>query len=177
MSSGRVHDKVTWYLLIPFFGLCWGVIGDFFQSFICASSFLFSGLMFGPDLDTKSRQYKRWGIFRFIWIPYQKLGGHRSFLNQSHDSLFGPLIRFCYLLLVTTLLVIASAFCFKLNLTSIYAWLKGHLNMGLMQLIILFFVGSWIGSLSHIFTDWIYTLNNTVKLPFTRREGRRDGSW
>lgn len=61
-------------------------------------SYLASGLLFSPDLDLKSAPYKRWRMLRFIWIPYQKMVPHRSWI--SHSFLFGPLLRILYFTLV-----------------------------------------------------------------------------
>ena len=65
------------------------------RTLIVAGEFLFSGLMFGPDLDIYSVQYKRWGYLRWLWIPYQKTLKHRSFF--SHGLIIGTTIRLIYL--------------------------------------------------------------------------------
>lgn len=62
---------------------------------LVSGGFLFSGLMFGPDLDIYSRQFQRWGWLRYIWIPYQKSLHHRSFL--SHGPVIGTALRVLYL--------------------------------------------------------------------------------
>jgi uncharacterized metal-binding protein len=51
--------------------------------------------MFGPDLDIYSVQYKRWGLLRWLWRPYQKWICHRSWL--SHGFLVGTGVRIIYL--------------------------------------------------------------------------------
>lgn len=50
--------------------------------------------MFGPDLDTLSRPYRRWSVLRWIWLPY-RLFGHRS--KWTHGLIRGPLVRLLYL--------------------------------------------------------------------------------
>jgi uncharacterized metal-binding protein len=60
-------------------------------------SLLFSGLAISPDLDLNSSVYKRWGLLRWLWWPYQKLVPHRSWI--SHSFLLGPLLRVTYFLL------------------------------------------------------------------------------
>lgn len=62
---------------------------------LVATGFLIGGLMFGPDLDIYSRQYQRWGWFRWIWLPYRKLMRHRSF--WSHGPIVGTVLRLAYL--------------------------------------------------------------------------------
>ena len=69
---------------------------------------IFGGLMFGPDLDIQSRQYTRWGVFRFLWFPYKAAFRHRS--RWSHGIVFGTLIRVVYFALVLTLLVWAFVY-------------------------------------------------------------------
>ncbi len=95
MPSGRTHDRIT-FLCLPWVGglglivtLNWGL-----TLWLCGG-FLFSGLMFGPDLDIYSKQYQRWGPLRFIWIPYRKALSHRSWL--SHGPIVGTVLRVLYL--------------------------------------------------------------------------------
>lgn len=63
---------------------------------LVSGSFLFSGLMFGPDLDIYSHQYQRWGWLRWIWLPYRRSMRHRGFL--SHGPVVGTIVRVVYLL-------------------------------------------------------------------------------
>lgn len=52
-----------------------------------------------PDLDhdVGAASYRRWGIFRFIWYPYQKIIKHRSWI--SHSGPISATIKLVYLLL------------------------------------------------------------------------------
>lgn len=163
MSSGKVHDKITLYLIIPFFGFCWAFLNNFFESCFCTLSFTFAGLMFGPDLDTKSVQYKRWGLLRFIWIPYQKLGGHRSFLTQSHDSLFGPILRFLYLSFIFAFWAFIMAYLAQFDLFLFLKKLAQKFSIDYLRLILLFLAGTYIGSLSHQITDWAYSAKKVIR--------------
>jgi uncharacterized metal-binding protein len=54
--------------------------------------------MFGPDLDTRSVQIRRWGLLRWIWWPYRRVVPHRSRL--SHGVLVGTFLRLVYLTVV-----------------------------------------------------------------------------
>ncbi len=94
MASGKNHDRAILFaspvvLVVGCyqFGLELGIIAG-------ASHFL-GGYWLSPDLDIKSRPFRRWSILRFIWIPYQRLIPHRSPL--SHSPVLGSLIRFVYL--------------------------------------------------------------------------------
>jgi uncharacterized metal-binding protein len=94
MASGKNHDRAILFaspvvLVVGCyqFGLELGIIAG-------ASHFL-GGYWLSPDLDIKSRPFRRWSILRFIWIPYQRLIPHRSPL--SHAPVLGSLIRLVYL--------------------------------------------------------------------------------
>ena len=65
-------------------------------------SYLFAGYACAGDLDLDSREYRRWGLLRFIWKPYQALVPHRSWV--SHGLILGGVIRAAYLAFVGTLL-------------------------------------------------------------------------
>src|SRR5690242_6753988 len=103
MPSGKTHDLITFVLAVPvaattyYFTQNWTVTG------IVTIGMIFGGLMFGPDLDTQSKQYTRWGPLRFMWWPYKVTLAHRS--RFSHGILFGTLIRIVYFLLVVSLLL------------------------------------------------------------------------
>lgn len=95
MPSGRTHDQITLGML-PGIALLTLILSRSASLTLCLSgAFLFSGLMFGPDLDIYSVQYKRWGWLRVIWLPYQKLLHHRSWL--SHGPIIGTVLRLVYL--------------------------------------------------------------------------------
>lgn len=104
MPSGPVHDRITavgavlalpaWWYASPT-PQNWPVAGAL------VGGILFSGWMLSPDLDLNSSIYKRWGPFRFLWWPYQKLVPHRSWV--SHSWFISPLLRVAYLLGVTWL--------------------------------------------------------------------------
>jgi uncharacterized metal-binding protein len=103
MASGKNHDRAT-YFLTPVVG----IIGGSYSlelGLIAASSHLLGGLYLSPDLDLKSLPWKRWGILRFIWLPYQKSIPHRHWL--SHAPVIGSAVRLLYLGLWLSPLVIA----------------------------------------------------------------------
>jgi uncharacterized metal-binding protein len=108
MPSGRTHDAITLILAVPTFVAAWGVTGSLALAFVATGAMLFGGFMFGPDLDIQSRQYTRWGIFRFLWLPYRMLFRHRS--RWSHGIIFGTLIRVLYFTLVLALIFAAGVY-------------------------------------------------------------------
>jgi len=107
MPSGKIHDKIALFTLVPAY-----IAGqylfkfDISQNLIFCSFLLLTQLMFGPDLDTESIQFKRWGIFRWLWIPYRLLFTHRS--GFSHGLILGPLLRIVYFLII--LIILFSGF-------------------------------------------------------------------
>ena len=107
MPSGKTHDLITLALAVPTFAAVWLVTNWQFACLMTVAT-IFGGLMFGPDLDIHSRQYTRWGPFRFLWLPYQIIFSHRS--RWSHGIVFGTLIRVVYFALVLTLLAAAAIY-------------------------------------------------------------------
>ncbi|MBE9127712.1 MULTISPECIES: metal-binding protein [unclassified Coleofasciculus] len=95
MSSGQLHDRITLWSLPLVTGLTLGLTQRSDLTLIVSGGFLFSGLLFSPDLDLYSRPFKRWGWLRWIWIPYQKVIRHRSIF--SHGLLIGTILRLLYL--------------------------------------------------------------------------------
>lgn len=99
MPSGKTHDSLTFMTClgaIPILGLLMPQTPESAGSIlaaVCAHGV--SGFLCSPDLDTDSIVYRRWGILRFVWKPYQYVIPHRSFL--SHGVFFGPFIRLLYL--------------------------------------------------------------------------------
>ncbi len=94
MPAGRVHDRITLWSLPLVTGCSFWQTRNGTLTLLVASGFLFSGLMFGPDLDVKSSQYRRWGWLRWVWLPYQRFR-HRSLL--THGPILGTVIRLLYL--------------------------------------------------------------------------------
>ncbi len=77
---------------------------------VVGAAFVFGGLMFGPDLDTVSRQYSRWFFLRFLWFPYRSFFKHRS--RFSHGLIFGAFIRVIYFMGVLTLAAFAAFYIY-----------------------------------------------------------------
>ena len=94
MSAGRTHDQITLSSLPLVAGLCLGLTHNPSITLSLSGAFLFSGLMFGPDLDIYSIQFQRWGPLKILWLPYQKTIPHRSWL--SHGPVIGTILRLLY---------------------------------------------------------------------------------
>lgn len=169
MPSGRTHDSITLWSLPVVAGLTFERTHNAGVTLILSGSYLFSGLMFGPDLDIYSQQYKRWGVLRWIWLPYRRSMRHRSLL--SHGFLIGTLIRVIYLLTWMTVclaaLVLISAIAYQITgeaatwtQFSQYYWTVGSVYLGrslqhhtLEWITVL--IGLELGALSHSLSDWI----------------------
>jgi uncharacterized metal-binding protein len=95
MPSGATHDRlILWNLPIVGAG-AWLLTNDLGLVLASSGAYLFSGLVFGPDLDTRSRHYQRWGLLRWLWLPYQRVLPHRSVF--SHGPVLGTCGRVLYL--------------------------------------------------------------------------------
>jgi len=103
MASGKNHDRAI-YFATPVVGICIGYYLTPMLGLIAASSHLLGGLYLSPDLDLKSLPWKRWGILRFLWLPYQRIP-HRHWL--SHAPVVGSIGRLLYLGLWLSPLLIA----------------------------------------------------------------------
>jgi uncharacterized metal-binding protein len=162
MPGAKTHDAVTFLLAAPTFAVAYLAFGDLRFASLTALGFLFGGLMFGPDLDTVSKQYSRWRFLRILWFPYRSFFKHRS--RWSHGLIFGTFLRVVYFMGVVTcavflILYLAAGFTGG-ELPSapgvVKAWSRlrefSDAVLGSHGLIGLF-VGMWIGAASHTFTD------------------------
>ena len=114
--------------------------------------------MLGPDLDIRSIQYRRWGLLRWIWLPYQKALKHRSTL--SHGPIIGTAIRVVYMgvwigIFTTVLAIAFNAFWdAKLtpkSITDTIRYLGNHYIAEWAAAI----VGLELGALSHSTSDMV----------------------
>lgn len=162
MPSGKTHDRITLWTLPWIMGGTLILTRDGTLTLIVASAFLFSGLMFGPDLDIYSIQYKRWGILRYLWLPYQKLLRHRGIF--SHGLIIGTVIRVFYLL---SILFISSTFLvavtqliwgFDWNWQTFFSGNLTLIRQEHIQETIALFCGLEIGAMSHYVSDILGSL-------------------
>ena len=162
MPSGKTHDAVTFLLVAPTFMATWRVMENVPIAGIVTFAFLIGGLMFGPDLDTMSKQYTRWSIFRFLWYPYQAFFKHRS--RWSHGLVFGTFLRIVYFMGALTLLSFFAAYLYALyaggELPNLLEFAKTWTAIGeyvradLGEYAFLYaFIGLWLGAASHTLTD------------------------
>lgn len=150
MASGKVHDRAI-YFTSPIIAAVASYHAGLELGLIAGAAHLLGGLMLSPDLDLISRPYKRWGLLRFIWIPYQRLiPRHRHWL--SHGVIVGSVLRLVYLAAWLSPLLLT----FPLSLV--------HLDSASVARAIAIFVGVELSALNHLVLDgMILPLPQSVK--------------
>lgn len=162
MPSGKTHDAITFILAVPTFLAAWGLTGNPVLAGLATVTMVFGGLMFGPDLDIQSRQYTRWGVFRFLWWPYKVMFRHRS--RWSHGIIFGTLIRVVYFALVLALLFAGGIYLRAAmvggtppnfdELTQAWRAIEGNVRQNVGHHAVWAGLGGlWWGAASHTLTD------------------------
>jgi uncharacterized metal-binding protein len=148
MPSGKVHDQITIVLILPMTIML--LLVSYYVNFIPTSiipisiiifGYIFSSLMFNGDLDTNSKPYNRWWVFKIIWIPYQLLFKHRSIF--THGIIIGTIIRLLY---VSPLVVPMIKFIFGLDLFEILT----------NDYFLYVFIGLEMGNFSHTVSDKLF---------------------
>lgn len=190
MPSGRTHDSITLWSLPLLAGLTFASTQSSSLTLFVSGSYLFSGLMFGPDLDVYSHQYKRWGFLRWIWLPYRRSMRHRSF--WSHGPIAGTIVRVVYLLIWVGLFgsvgMVAAAIAVQLSgrTTHWFALAQQWWNSSVVFVgqspwkypteAIAIALGLELGAISHSLSDWLVSayrraMNLRVKKasPFTKQ--------
>lgn len=157
MPAGRIHDRITLWSLPLVAGLTLFVTRSSRLTLIVSASFLLAGLMLGPDLDIHSRQFQRWGILRWIWLPYQKTVRHRSLL--SHGLIVGTVVRVLYLaawlgLMLGVGTAIASLWQLEINWQPVFQTIRSSVQQYPREWVALW-VGLELGAFSHLYSDWL----------------------
>ncbi|MDX2084223.1 MAG: metal-binding protein [Candidatus Melainabacteria bacterium] len=163
MASGITHERLTYasMAVVLVLGVAWLGLPWVTVAFALLGLWV-GGILLSPDMDTASRPYYRWGWFRWLWWPYQRLVPHRSTL--SHHGLWGPLFQGLYLL--SLLLGVAYI---GLQLQKAYGPAESSSGPSFQALLLQFIqthpqecavlvAGYWASMLLHIttdaFTDW-----------------------
>ncbi|MGI8883159.1 MAG: metal-binding protein [Pyrinomonadaceae bacterium] len=173
MPSGKTHDAVTFFLAAPVFAAAWKLTENIPAAAAVAIAFRVGGLMFGPDLDTMSKQYTRWGFMRLLWYPYQVFFKHRS--RWSHGLVFGTFLRVVYFMGALTLLSFLTAYLLAvysggdlpnlLEFTETWQQIGDYVRANVGEYAFpSVFVGLWLGAASHTLTDMAGTFVKTGKV-------------
>ena len=115
MPGGKTHETINITVLAAilagiFYLTIWqetAILSRYMDAYTVIAfscSYLFATFFLSPDLDTKSRPFKRWKMFRILWWPYRTMFKHRGF---SHNMILGPitiLLNFVLILYLLTLL-------------------------------------------------------------------------
>jgi uncharacterized metal-binding protein len=133
-------------------------------------------MMFGPDLDIHSVQFKRWGFLGWLWIPYQRLIPHRSLL--SHGAIVGTLGRVVYLLVWISIfsglylliyqLITKDLTYYQRVLADLYPLLRKNTAQAIALII-----GCELGAMSHYISDGIGSQIKKVKRSKKRQPKKR----
>lgn len=93
MPSGWIHDTINLLVLLAITAHLFNTRNPQAAT-LFAAGYLAGVYLLSPDLDTRSRSYRRWGPLRYIWLPYILIFKHRGL---SHNPVIGPLTRLLYL--------------------------------------------------------------------------------
>ncbi|WP_020063344.1 metal-binding protein [Bacillus sp. 123MFChir2] len=163
MPSGKTHTKINLVSLpiVLFMLASYGLTNfDFLLTF--AIGFIVGTYFLTPDLDIHSAAYRKWGLLRIFWYPYQTMMPHRSPL--THTIIIGDLIRLLYMLLVF------SPFLYVLNKTLLEGELLEIAKEHEVE-IITFVLGVIAASTLHIIADGVNTRRK--KMMHRKRRKRR----
>lgn len=138
MPNGKTHDRLTIVFLPIVVMVVYFFTKDLLTILIISISYLFSAFMFNGDLDTNSRVYNRWWLFKMIWIPYQLMFSHRSIF--SHGIVIGTIIRILY---IGSIPYFVLYYSYDINLVHIIG----------INNVILILIGLELGNISHSVPD------------------------
>lgn len=179
MAKGKTHDKITIILSPIVFWFLWKISlhlnvkirESLVITCVGVIVYIFSGYMFSGDLDIKSSEYYRWGMFKLIWIPYQKIFSHRSIF--THGFILGPIIRLVYLFIIYLLV---CALLYSLDFINLST--EGVINRAYLFIIrnkyffFIMYLAISLGAGIHTLTDLFYSFVNkrfNIKIKIKRR--------
>lgn len=150
MPSGKTHLKIESMILVLWAGLSiFLVLRDSIthsQALLFLGAYVFSMFLMSPDLDlSKSDAFGRWGVLRWIWLPYAWIFRHRQI---SHHPFLGPLSRIAYI----AILVLAATFVYLASTGNPGPRLKLSV-IGILPML----MGLYLPNLEHVIADRIST--------------------
>ncbi|MGF7535742.1 metal-binding protein [Bacillus mexicanus] len=151
MANGKTHEKLNISFLVFAILVAATVFNKsrYIEGIFIIIGYLIGTFYLNPDLDLPSRPFKRWGILKFIWYPYQTFK-HRSI--WTHGYIIGDLIRYSYMMSV--LIIPVMLFNFLPFVSTVF--LIKDLLIFIEQYKIVFFliiVGNVLSSAVHTLTD------------------------
>ena len=170
MPKGKTHENLL-LKFIPFVLVIFFFIGvnlpirlDIY-GLLVINAYLIGGYFFSPDLDIDSSVYRRWGIFRWIWLPYKNLISHRSKL--SHGILIGTIIRILYFFILISIIFMTLIYI-SIGELPIEQYLLKTINYTIinkyyfLSILLAFELSADV----HIFSDRIYSFVKKMKRVF-----------
>jgi uncharacterized metal-binding protein len=114
MPSGKTHELINITVLVVLLAVFYYLSAwqktpiatrylDTYTILIFSMSYIFATFFLSPDLDTKSRSYKRWKMLRIFWWPYRIIFKHRGF---SHNIVLGPISIILNLALIAVAIIV-----------------------------------------------------------------------
>lgn len=157
MPSGKTHDRITLWCLPWVTVVAMGITHHWGYTGLVVLGFVFAGFMFGPDLDVRSVQSRRWGWLAWIWRPYRHSLRHRSL--WSHGFLAGTVVRCLYLALWIFLgILVVLEFSNTSGRTSVTWGDLGHSTATIARqhwrIWLALAIGIEVGAMSHSLSDW-----------------------
>lgn len=116
----------------------WGYLATF------TFGYLFGVVYLSPDVDSRSSPFHNWGLFRGIWIPYQRLGRHRG----SSHTVTGSVLRMAYFGVFLTVFLLAVG----VGIGGLSSYLRRN-----TWYVLVFLFGGFLASLQHILMDRLST--------------------
>lgn len=153
MANGKEHEKINLFFLAIGIGGALFVSQHFIHGVSVVLGYVFGTYLMNPDLDLKSLPYRRWGLLRFIWIPYQTFK-HRSI--WTHGYVIGDVIRYAYLTTWFILFAYVISYITGVPHSTYVGYLLGamvHYKSSLLS----FIFGNMLSSAAHILTDHTFT--------------------
>lgn len=142
---------VFWYWVNPRLGIQYQWHG----MLLFGLSYLFSSLMFSPDLDLRhNRSRNNWGILGCVWLPYTKIFKHRGL---SHSLLFGTVTRLFYLCIMVAFAVLGAWAIQRYLLLTDWQVPSFQVDHFSYYWIGILFVGLWLPNAIHIITDYVHS--------------------
>lgn len=151
MANGKAHERINLIFLAVGIIISVALIknNSTFEGLFIIVGYIIGTFFIGPDLDLRSRPFKRWGWFQFVWVPYQTFK-HRSI--WTHGYVIGDVIRYAYLsiwyvsLLLVLSLILRTSIGELLNTSLIF--IEDH-----KTIFFSIFVGNVLSSAAHTLTD------------------------
>jgi len=171
MPSGRTHDIITLTIAPATFALAQVYWRSIPIALVSTLSMIFAGFMFGPDLDLASKQYRRWGPLRPIWLPYVVIFKHRSHL--SHGLLLGTLVRIIYFLAMIVAVTTVALYVRQVwwlgqpaslrdQFAIVWTWCSEAWQRTDRNYSKAAFVGLWLGAAAHTVSDVVWSITRKL---------------